>query len=64
MWDSLIPCYEMGLENLLCHEITFNDYGRVIVSTEASPDASYKISDISLEYEIVTQPNPTRSVSD
>ena len=42
----------------------FNDYGRVIVLTEASPDASYKISDISMEYEIVTQPELARHVSD
>ena len=41
----------------------FNDYRRVIVSTEASPDANYKISDISMEYEIVTQPYLARRVS-
>ena len=36
----------------------------VVVSTEASPDASYKTSDKSLEYEIVTQPDLVRHVSD
>ena len=33
------------------------------MSTEAFPDASYKISDISFEYEIVIQPDLTRRVS-
>ena len=42
----------------------FNDYGKVIVSTEVSPDASYKILDISSEYEIVTQPDLARCASD
>ena len=30
----------------------------------ASPDAKYKIADISLEYEIVTQPTLTKHISD
>ena len=30
----------------------------------ASPDAKYKITDISLEYEIVTQPDLARSIAD
>ena len=34
----------------------------VINSSVASPDAKYKITDISLEYEIVTQPDLARSV--
>ena len=36
----------------------FNDYNQVIksaVSSPKTPDAMYKITDISLEYEIVTQ---------
>ena len=60
MLDSAIPYYQAGLRNRLCYETAFNDYGRVIQSTGASPDASYKISDISLEYDIVTQPDLTR----
>ena len=40
----------------------FNDYNRVIYSTVASPDATYKITDISLEYEIVSQPTLARSI--
>ena len=64
MLDRSIPYYQSGLRNQLCYEITFNDYGKVIVSTGASSDGSYKISDIFLEYEIVTQPDLARRVSD
>ena len=62
MLDSSAPYYQAGLRNRLCYEITFNDYNRVINSSVASPDAKYKITDISLEYEIVTQPDFTRSI--
>ena len=57
MLDSSIPYYQAGLRNRLCYEITFNYYNRVIKSAVASPDAKYEIKDISLEYEIVTQPD-------
>ena len=40
----------------------FNDYNRVNNSSVAAPDAKYKITDISLEYEIVTQPDLVRSI--
>ena len=64
MLDSLAACYQAGLRNRLCYEITFNNYNRVINSAVASPDVKYKITDISLEYEIVTQPDLTRSIKD
>ena len=54
MLDSALPYYQEGLRNRLCYEITFNDYNRVIKSAVSSPDAKYEISNISLEYEIVT----------
>ena len=60
MLDSAAPYYQAGLGNRLCYEITFSDYNRVTKSAVSSPkvpDAKYKIIDISLEYEIVTQPN-------
>ena len=60
--DSSAPYYQVGLRNRLCYEITFNDYNRVIKSAVASPDAKYEISNISLEYEIVTQPTLARSI--
>ena len=65
MLDSAAPYYQAGLGNRLCYELTFNDYNRVIKSTVSSPkvpDAEYKITDISLEYEIATQPDLARSV--
>ena len=65
MLDSAAPYYQAGLENRLCYEITFNNYNRgtkSIVSSPKVPDAKYKITDISLEYEIVTQPDLMRSI--
>ena len=65
MLDSASPHYQAGLGNRLCYELTFNDYNRVTksgVSSPKVPDAKYKITDISLEYEIATQPDLARSI--
>ena len=65
MLDSAAPYYQAGLGNRLCYEITFNDYNQVTKSAVSSPkvpDAKYKITDISSEYEIVTQPDLPRSI--
>ena len=65
MLDSAAPYYQAGLGNRLCYEITFSDYNRVTksgVSSPKVPDAKYKITDISLEYEITTQPDLARSI--
>ena len=65
MLDSSAPYYQAGLGNRLCYEITFNDYNRVTKSAVLSPkvpDVKYKITDISLEYEVVTQPDLARSI--
>ena len=65
MLDSAAPYYQAGLRNRLCYELTFNNYNRVTksgVSSPKVPDAKYKITDISLEYEIVTQPDLVRSI--
>ena len=64
MSDSSAPYYQAGLGNRLCYEITFNDCNRVIKSAVASPDAKYVISNISLEYEIVTQHTLAKQISD
>ena len=64
MLDGTAPYYQAGLGNRLCYEITCNDYNRVISSTGPSPDAKYKITDISLEYEIVTQPTLAKYISE
>ena len=66
MLDSAAPYYQAGLGNRLCYELTFNDYNRVTKSTVSSPkvpDAKYKITDISLEYEIVSQPTLARDIT-
>ena len=58
MLDSAAPYYQAGLGNRLC-------YDRVTKSGVPSPkvpDAKYKITDISLEYEIATQPDLSRSI--
>ena len=64
MLDSAAPYYQAGLGNRLCYELTFHDYNRVIKSAASPkfPDAKYKITDISLEYEITTQPDLMRSI--
>ena len=62
MLDSSVPYYQAGLRNRLSYEITFNDYSRVINSSVAAPDAKCKFTDISLEYEIVTQSGLARSI--
>ena len=58
MLDSSALYYQAGH----CYEITFNNYNQVTKSAAASPDAKYEISNISLEYEIVTQPDLARSI--
>ena len=65
MLDSAAPYYQADLGNRLCYELTFNDYNLVTksgVSSPKVPDAKYKITDISLEYEIATHPNLARSI--
>ena len=65
MLDSTIPYYQSRLGNRLCYEITFNDYDRVIVSpgSPVKPDTKYKIMDVSLKYEIVSQPDFARCIT-
>ena len=50
--ESTIPFYQYGLGSRLTYELTFNDYGGVIKSTET--DATYTISNISLEFDTIT----------
>ena len=60
MLDSAMTYYQAGLRNRLSYELKLNDYSRVINSSNT--DARYKITDISLEYDIVTQPELARSI--
>ena len=55
-----MPYYQAGLNDRLSYELTFNDYGRVIKSTDTS--ASYNISGISLEYEMITNAELARII--
>ena len=50
--ESTIPFYQYGLGSRLTYELTSNDYGDVIKSTET--DATYTISNISLEFDTIT----------
>ena len=62
MSESVMPYYQVGLGNRLCYEIMTNYYNQVINSLKTN--ATYKIKDISLEYEIVTQPTLAKLISD
>ena len=65
MLDSAASYYQEGLRNRLCYQLTFNNYNRVTksgVSSPKVPDAKYKITYISLEYAIATQPDLARSI--
>ena len=62
MLDHAMPCYQAGLRNRLSHELKFNYYNQVINSSKT--DATYKITGISLEYDIVTQPDLAKSIKD
>ena len=50
--ESSLPLYQYGLGSCLTYELTFADYSDVIKSTDA--DATYTISNISLEFDTIT----------
>ena len=60
MLDSAMPYYQAGLGNRLSYVLKFIDYNQVINSSKTN--ARYKITDISLEYDIVTQSELARSI--
>ena len=60
MLDSAMPYYQVRLRNRLSYELLFNNYNRVINSSKT--DATYKITDISLEYDIITQPELAHTI--
>ena len=53
--ESHMPFYQSALGDWLEYELTFNDYSRVILA-EGDGAASYSIGSISLEFDVVTQP--------
>ena len=50
--ESSLPLYQYGLGSHLTYELTFADYSDVIKATD--PDATYTISNISLEFDTIT----------
>ena len=50
--ESSLPLYQYGLGSRLTYELTFANYSDVIKSTD--PDATYTISNISLEFDTIT----------
>ena len=52
--ESGLPFYQYGLVSQLTYELTFADYSDVIKSAEANTNASYTISNISIEFDTVT----------
>ncbi|MEW8688828.1 MAG: hypothetical protein AB2556_23670, partial [Candidatus Thiodiazotropha sp.] len=59
--ESHMPFYQRALGDRLEYELTFNDYSRVIQAT-GNADASYNIENISLGYEMVSQPELARMI--
>ena len=55
-----LPFYQGALSERLSYELIFNRYDQVIHSTD--PDAKYKISNISLEFDIVNHQELARMV--
>ena len=49
--DSSLPLYQYGLGSRLTYELTFADYSDVIKAMD--PDATYTISNISLEFDTI-----------
>ena len=50
--ESGLPLYQYGLGSRLTYELTFSGYSDVIKAT--NPDATYTISNISLEFDTIT----------
>jgi hypothetical protein len=59
--DTQMPFYQYALRDKLEYELTFNDFSRVIDS--ADQNSSYQINNISLEFDIVTEDNLAREIS-
>lgn len=58
--ETHMPFYQAGLGDRLEYELTFNDYNKVIKSTDS--DASYKIKNICLEFDMVSDVELARQI--
>ena len=52
IFESSLPLYQYGLGSRLTYELTYADYSDVIKAMD--PDATYTISNISLEFDTIT----------
>ena len=52
--ESHMPFFQSELKDRLSYELTFNNYGSAIVSSDTT--ATYTITDIHLEFEVLTSP--------
>ena len=52
--ESHMPFFQSELKDRLSYELTFNNYGKLVVSTDDT--ASFTISEIHLEFEVITSP--------
>ena len=59
--EGHMPFYQSALGDRLEYEVTFNDYGRVLKAA-ADKKGTYKIENICLEFEMVTQPELARMI--
>ena len=60
IFESSLPPYQYGLSIRLIYELTFADYSDVIKAM--APDATYTISNISLEFDTVTNASLTSQI--
>ena len=58
--ESSLPLYQYGLGSCLTYELTFADYSDVIKTS--NPDATYTISNISLEFDTVINASLTSQI--
>ena len=58
--ETSLPLYQYGLGSCLTYELTFADYSNVIKSTD--PDATYTISNISLEFYTIINASLARQI--
>ena len=56
-----MPYYQNALKDRLSYELIFNDYASVILSSDVA--ARYRISGISLEYDVVNHPELARLIA-
>jgi len=58
--ETHMPFYQAGLGDRLEYELMFNDYDKVIKSTDA--DSTYTIKNICLEFDMVSDTNLSRQI--